>query len=97
MDIINTANGPSIIGADKSVLDTYEQQTNAVRTFKVTLHCAKCKAEMELQPTQLMSYPPKFTYLCPVCKNKITKPEMYPHLDYEFEGEQKKTASQILV
>ena len=26
MDIINTANGPSIIGADKSVLDTYEQQ-----------------------------------------------------------------------
>ena len=47
MDIINTANGPSIIGADKSVLDTYEQQTNAVRTFKVTLHCAKCKAEME--------------------------------------------------
>ena len=97
MDIINTANGPSIIGADKSVLDTYEQQTNAVRTFKVTLHCAKCKAEMELQPTQLMSYPPQFIYQCPVSKNKITKPEMYPHLAYEFEGEAKKTTSQILV
>ena len=34
---------------------------------------------------------------CPVCKNKVTKPEMYPHLDYEFEGEAKKTTSQILV
>ena len=97
MDILNTPNGPAILGANPTELATFEKQSNVTRAFKVSLFCAKCKAEMEMTNQMIPTYPPKVQYICPVCKNKITSKKMYPYIDYEFEGEAPKKTGQILV
>lgn len=53
-----------------------------VNTYRVSMVCDKCGADMDKQPEVLMSNPPKYTYTCPRCGERVISSVSYPYTDF---------------
>lgn len=47
------------------------------------LYCDKCGAEMKINDSVLMTYPPQYGYTCPSCDNCETSIKCFPSVEYE--------------
>lgn len=50
--------------------------------------CDKCGVEMEPCNWVLTTYPAKYSYICPTCKEKILTTERFGTIKYEFEDDE---------
>lgn len=50
--------------------------------YQERLYCDKCGTEMYFSGEVLLSFPPKFPYVCPKCGFKIATKEQYPKLKH---------------
>lgn len=53
-----------------------------VNTYKVSIVCDECGANMDKQTEVLMSNPPKYTYTCPRCGDRVVSSVPYPYTDF---------------
>lgn len=53
-----------------------------VNTYKVSMVCDKCGCEMDRQTKVLLSDPPKYTYTCPRCGERVVSSVSYPYTDF---------------